>query len=134
MGSMLSRILQVYALWGVYSHGKSPIPSHHLLRSVSRLPLITVYVPHSPTSDQTGKGVYIFLGKASPPMCPMLAVVNYLAIRPSPPGPLFVFANGAPLTRERFVKEVKSALKEAGVDNRAYFGHSFRIGAATSAA
>jgi hypothetical protein len=41
--------------------------------------------------------------------------------------------NRAPLTRERFVKMTKANLTAAGVDSTGYSGHSFRIGAATTA-
>ena len=49
-------------------------------------------------------------------------------------GPFFRFENGTPLTRMKFVDKVKEALSLAGVDCTAYSGHSFRIGAATTAA
>ena len=54
--------------------------------------------------------------------------------RGSGPGPLFKFADGKPLTRARFVAKVREALTQAGVDCTPYSGHSFRIGAATTAA
>ncbi len=41
---------------------------------------------------------------------------------------------GVSLTREQFVSAVKAALTEADVDSSRYTGHSFRIGAATTAA
>ena len=44
---------------------------------------------------------------------------------------LFIFSDGKPLTRQRFVIAVREALKMAGVDASS---HSFRIGAATTAA
>ena len=46
---------------------------------------------------------------------------------------LFVFEDGRFLTRQRFVKEVREALGKAGVDCTKYCGHSFRVGAATTA-
>ena len=49
-------------------------------------------------------------------------------------GPLFQMANGDFLTRERFVKEVRSLPQLAELDLEPYSGHSFRIGAATTAA
>ncbi len=45
-----------------------------------------------------------------------------------------MFSDGRPLTRARFVTEVKMALTRAGVDSSGYSGHSFRSGAATTAA
>ena len=50
------------------------------------------------------------------------------------PGPLFQFKNGVPLTREAFVRAVRSALRQVGLDETKYAGHSFHIGAATTAA
>ena len=38
------------------------------------------------------------------------------------------------LTRLRFVEAIRAALSAAGVDESKYNGHSFRIGAATTAA
>ena len=49
-------------------------------------------------------------------------------------GPLFAFRDGRPLTRQRFVVAVRRVLDSAGVDAKKYAGHSFRIGAATTAA
>ena len=48
--------------------------------------------------------------------------------------PFFVFEDGSPLTRERLVAAVRSALSHAGVNTAHYSGHSFRVGAATAAA
>ena len=41
---------------------------------------------------------------------------------------------GRELTRDRFVSEVRNALTREGLDCSLYAGHSFRIGAATTAA
>ena len=49
-------------------------------------------------------------------------------------GAYFTYGNGKVLTRDRFVEDVRSALARAGVDASLYSGHSFRIGAATTAA
>ena len=64
----------------------------------------------------------------------MTAILNYLAVHPAGEGPLLIFQDETPLSRERFVKEVKLALQVAHINHRGYSGHSFRIGAATSAA
>ena len=57
----------------------------------------------------------------------------YLTKRGNAPGFLFKFESGKPLTKAKFVVEVKRALNSAGVDSSKYAGHSFRIGAATTA-
>ena len=45
-----------------------------------------------------------------------------------------MFNDGHPLTRDRFVSALRSALADAGIDSSLYGGHSFRVGAATTAA
>ena len=92
-----------------------------------------LFLRHSKT-DVEGRGTYIYLGRTNSSICPVSAMTNYLAVRPPVPGPFFVFENGTPPLRDRFVKEIKQALKVAELDETAYSGHSFRIGAATSAA
>ena len=54
--------------------------------------------------------------------------------RGAAPGPFFIFDDGRYLTRDRFVTAVRAALCTAGIDDSRYSGHSFRIGAATTAA
>ena len=64
----------------------------------------------------------------------MAALLPYLVLRGTTPGPLFVLASGAFLTNQKFTKMVRSILERAGVDHTKYASHSFCIGAATSAA
>ena len=61
-------------------------------------------------------------------------MVSYLQQRGTDTGPLFRFEDGRLLTRARLVEFLRLGLKEAGVDDSKYCSHSFRIGAATTAA
>ena len=45
-----------------------------------------------------------------------------------------IWKDGRPLTRDEFVRRIRQALNELGLNASDYAGHSFRIGAATSAA
>jgi site-specific recombinase XerD len=45
---------------------------------------------------------------------------------------LFKYKDGKLLTKPRFVAAVRDALEAAGLDHKAFAGHSFRIGAATT--
>ena len=78
------------------------------------------------------------LGATGRKVCPIATVLSYMANpRPavsSASGPFFVFSDGRVLTRERFVKELRAALTEGGFRADDYAGHSFRIGAARTAA
>ena len=60
--------------------------------------------------------------------------MGYLSIRGTQLGPLFQFEDERFLARVRFVEAVRSTLLSAGVDHQKYYGHSFRIGMATTAA
>ena len=84
--------------------------------------------------DQAHKGVKIVIGKTGDDLCPVIALLRYLAKRGDCPRPLFMCSNGKPLMKTRFVTEVCSALTKAKLPARDYAGHSFRIGAATIAA
>ena len=56
-----------------------------------------------------------------------------MVARGSSPGPLFTWDDGRYLSRESFVARVRSALSTAGYRRADYAGHSFQIGAATTA-
>ena len=61
-------------------------------------------------------------------------MVAYLAARGNPPGPLFLYEDGSPLSCPHLMAAVRSCLRAGGVREELYLGHSFRIGAATTAA
>ena len=85
-------------------------------------------------TDQHGIGTTIVIGRTGTELCPVAAVLSYLAWRPASPGPLFIQQDGTPLTRSSLVAAVREALTSAGLDVAGYNGHSFRIGAASTAA
>ena len=84
--------------------------------------------------DQFDQGVDVFVGRTEDDLCPVVAVLNYIVQRGEQPGPFFHFSNHTPLTKARFTTKVCDALAAVGVDRTSYSGHSFRIGAATTAA
>lgn len=137
MGSLLLGVFWLHAIGRVHTfhfYGHPPILSSDFsVDSHSNPSVCRIFLRRSKT-DQEGRGVFIYLGKTDSPLCPVTALTNYMAVRPGPPGALFVSQDGSPLTRDAFVSAVKQALLSAGIDNSAYSGHSFRIGAATAAA
>ena len=84
--------------------------------------------------DPFPKGVFVYLGKTGVDLCPVAAVSAYLAVRGRQKGPFFCFVSGFPLSRDALIRHVRVALRPSGVDVSLYLGHSFRIGAATTAA
>jgi len=84
--------------------------------------------------DPFQQGVRVYLGATTRDICLVTAILHYLALRGTGPGPLFKFRDGKGLTWERFISAMKAALSSGGVNTSSYTGHSFRIGAATTAA
>ena len=87
-------------------------------------------------TDPFRKGQTIVIARANSNLCPMSAMVAYLESRSPLPnsGPLFTFQSGSFFTRSRFKSETRLLLSKGGLDSSEFAGHSFRIGAATTAA
>ena len=79
-------------------------------------------------------GINVFIGHTEDDLCPVVAVLNYIAQSDDQPGLFVRFSDHTPLTKAHFVTKVQEALTSAGVDCSSYSRHSFRIGAATTAA
>lgn len=62
------------------------------------------------------------------------ATLGYLGPRSSEQGPFFLTKSRTPVMRSCFDKTLHRCLSICGLDSKRYKGHSFRIGAATSAA
>ena len=84
-------------------------------------------------TDPFRKGARVCIGAIGGTLCPVKALMEYLATRGSSEGPLFQFESGIPLSRSRFVQHLQGALARAGLEKTEFNGHSLRIGAATVA-
>ena len=85
-------------------------------------------------TDQEGSGADIILGRTGLPLCPVAAMLGYIATRGARMAPFFLDSKGRALTKPAFVAELRAILVSLGYPQDQYAGHSFRIGAATSAA
>lgn len=85
-------------------------------------------------TDPFRSAVTITIGANDSVFCPVMAMKNYLSKSTSLVGPLFQYSNGTPLSRSQFTKELRLFLSQGGYNSYNYSGHSFRIGAATTAA
>ena len=101
--------------------------------SHSHTSYIVVKVKQSKT-DQFRKGAQVIIGKTDDDLCPVAALLQFVALRGPWHGPLFRFSDGRYLTRQNFVSRIRQALETLGLESSHYAGHSFRIGAATTAA
>ena len=81
--------------------------------------------------DQEKKGVTVVIDKTGDDICPVSALLSYLALRGNKPGPLLQWEDGSPLSKPKFVKEVRAALTTAKLP-----AHNFAFcqGAVTTAA
>ncbi|CAG2194548.1 unnamed protein product [Mytilus edulis] len=70
----------------------------------------------------------------TPAILKVHAVWEYCKMRGIQNGPLFCFMDGKPIPRQYFTRQLQLSLQWAGCDTAVYKGHSFRIGAASSAA
>lgn len=106
-----------------------------LLQDVSMSPSdLQINIRNSKT-DQLGRGAVIRLpasGEGGP--CPVKDLKRYLALRPVGEGPLFIHEDGHPLVRHQFTKVMRKAIVACGLEASEFAPHSFRIGAATTAA
>ena len=84
--------------------------------------------------DQFAEGIKLVIGATGSDPCPVAAMLGFLVQRANTPGALFLFKDGRLLTHVHFVSALRSALVESGIDPSLYAGHSFRVGAATTAA
>ena len=94
--------------------------------------MIQVTIKQSKT-DPFRQGCKLCLGKTGANICPISAILPYLATRGSCQGPLFILDDGIYLTRQLFASQLSAVLEQAGIDSKGYNTHSFRIGAATTA-
>ena len=85
-----------------------------------RLPsMIRLCIKQSKT-DPFRQGIHVFLGKTEAAVCPVQAIIRYIGVRRSDPGPLFIRSSGVPLTRTFLVSELKVALRSLKVDESLY--------------
>ena len=96
-------------------------------------PKIIQLTLHQSKADQFRKGSHIYLGATNHYVCPVQALLQYLANRGSRPGPIFILTNRKALTGSMFRTALKKAHKELNLNPSHFNTHSFRIGAATSA-
>ena len=95
--------------------------------------MVQIHLKKSKT-HQFGRGVDVVVGTTGSPLCPVAAVVDYISERGSQPGPFFLNPDKTALTKSQFVSRFRSTLQLLGFPQDDYAGHSFRIGAATTAA
>ena len=98
---------------------------------ISNIQKCTLEIKSSKT-DPFRYGCSIRLAPTYNSLCPVKALTEYLILHPTKEGPLFTYEDGSYLTQRRLNTILKSALPSN--INNPISSHSFRIGAATTAA
>ena len=65
--------------------------------------------------DQLSKGMDIFIGSSGNDICPVAAMLAYIASRGNGEGPFYRLGNGHPLTKPHFVAATAAA--KAGIED-----------------
>ena len=92
--------------------------------------LIQIIVKQS----KTDQGTMVYVGKTGNDLCPVIALLAYMAARGPQPGPFFINPDGSPFQKQPFIKRVREGIAAMGINPASYTGHSFRIGTVTMAA
>jgi len=86
-------------------------------------------------TDPFLKGCTLTIARYTTSICSVMAMTDYLLqCKPAATGPLFTFTNGKWLSCASRTMELRSVQQGCGLHADHYFTHSFRIGAATTAA
>ena len=88
-------------------------------------------------TDVFWRGVTTYLGVTEVDICSVVAILSYMihcsVMARGKQFPFFCFRNGQALTWDCYVWGLRMAISAGGIDASAYTGHSFQIGAATTA-
>ena len=95
--------------------------------------LVKIHLKRS-KCDQFGAGADILLGRTGCLLCPVTAIIKFINCRGDSPGYFFIDGEKKPITKPRFIAQLRGYMKAAGLPSDQFAGHSFRIGAATTAA
>jgi hypothetical protein len=123
---------------------KTPGPTQHFLlfQNISILNgpeqqlIIDINIPYFKHSKTNVTTLRLHQNFKNPSICPCTTLIQYLKFRKhtSKSQPLFSFMDGSPVSKTFFTQHLRSALSFCNLDLHRYQSHSFRIGAATTAA
>ena len=102
---------------------------HPSLASPQRM---SIFLKASKT-DAFRQGHTLVIACSTSPVCAVTAMRDYF-LTARPRGPLFSFRSGRLLTRSAVVNLLRDAARQVGLPYNSLKGHSFRIGAASTAA
>lgn len=110
--------------------------SNVTLGSLHNKNFIDITIPHFKHSKSNNTTLRIYENLGNLQLCPYQSLLNYLHQRRHKLGsePLFSFMDGAPVSRAYFSQQLKEVLAFCNLNFQQFHTHSFRIGAASTAA
>ena len=127
LGGLLPASLSSYNPVTSLSWGDVSVDSH------TDLQMIQFHIKVS-KCDQFGSGTNVVVGKTGIPLCLVAAIARYFEHRGDQLGAFFLDSARKVMTKPRFVTQIRDIVCTIGLPQHHFAGHSFRIGAATSAA
>ena len=76
--------------------------------------MLRIHLKQSKT-DQFGRGADITVGKTGTDLCPLAAVLAYIATRGAQAGPFFLDIRGRPITKTHFVGKLRKTISAIGL-------------------
>lgn len=129
------------AFYGLLRLGEFTSPNNTFIPSrdlaVSDLSFHVNYYSLSLKHTKSKGACTIVIARTDGPFCPFLAMFKFVLLRHKlgfSPEPLFLTPEGFPMSSAWFLKHLKLLLAASNLPPSQFSGHSFRIGAATSAA
>ena len=95
--------------------------------------MIQVHLKRS-KCDQFGSGADVVVGITGDELCPVAAILDFIELTGDKKGAFFLTSSGEVITKTWFIEQIRSTLSTIGVPPLQHAGHSFRVGAATTAA
>ena len=108
--------------------------SHVTRQFGSKGEVVSLVVTFTNYKHNTNRNAFSLILHRQLHACPVQSFLDYVTVRGSENGPLFINKDGSPVLRSYFGKVLCSVIRVCGLDSDRYKGHSFRIGAATYAA
>ena len=89
------------------ANGRDPVSIGDISVDSHSDPTIVRLLLRKGKTDPYGNGVFIYLGRTQSVVCPIVALLQFLAVRPSHSGLLFIWQDGSPLTQQQLTHEVR---------------------------
>lgn len=104
------------------------------IRTFGKLRYLVIILRYTKTSKIGERQTVQLVESHTSRLCPVKVVIRYLSVRPQSGLAFLCHFDSSPLTRYQFQAMFKKVIDFAGLSPRRFTSHSFRIGAATTAA